>query len=129
MLAAKTPAALGRALDLLGGGPMSDQMLGAELDRLTAHRSGHLALAHVAANGGFQQIDITADLARLTCPVTVLFGTGDRVLSWHDVAHVPPATAIHLIKGAGHLPHHAAADLFLALTTGRPLLDRRMAQP
>ncbi|MBC7736410.1 MAG: alpha/beta fold hydrolase [Candidatus Saccharibacteria bacterium] len=129
MLAAETPAALARALDLLGGGPLSSQALDAELARLTSQRPGHLALAHATARNGFQQIDITADLARLTCPVTVLFGTGDRILSWQDVAHVPPSTAIHLIRGAGHLPHHAAPDLFLSLTTDGALLDRRIAQP
>ncbi len=133
MLAAQTPAGLARALALLGAGPLSAQMLGAELNRLTAEKPGHTALAHATAKGGFQQIDITADLARLTCPVTVLFGTDDLILSWQDVAHLPPTTAIHLIRGAGHLPHHAAPDLLVSLTTdnsptARPLTDRRFGQ-
>ncbi|MFN5827030.1 MAG: alpha/beta hydrolase, partial [Rhodobacterales bacterium] len=63
--------------------------------------------------------------ARLTCPVAVLFGTGDRILDWHDVANLPPAAAIHLIRGAGHLPHLAAPDLVLSLVADSPAPARR----
>ena len=128
MLAAQTPAALAHVLALLGGGPLSATALDAELHRLLAARPGHVALANAVARGGFQQIDITADLPRLTRAVTVLFGTDDRILNWHDVAHLPPTTAIHLIRGAGHLPHHAAPDLFLTLIPGQTLPAPHLAQ-
>ncbi|MFO0514706.1 MAG: alpha/beta fold hydrolase [Rhodobacterales bacterium] len=125
MLAAGTPAALARALALLGTGPLSALALASELDRLQAERAGHAALAGLSARDGFQQIDIAGDLARLTCPVAVLFGTGDRILDWHDVANLPPAAAIHLIRGAGHLPHLAAPDLVLSLVADSPAPARR----
>lgn len=125
MLAAESPAAMSRALALLDGGPVSVTALAAELDRLRPQRAALARLAASVAAAGFQQIDITGDLARLTCPVTVLFGTHDRILDWHDVANLPPDIAIHLIKGAGHLPHHAAPDIFLRLIQpGQPRSGR-----
>jgi pyruvate dehydrogenase E2 component (dihydrolipoamide acetyltransferase) len=128
MLACKTPAALAHALGLLDTGPLSDQVLGAELARLQTLRAGHAALSHATARLGFQQIDITADLARLTCPILVLFGTQDRILNWQDVAHLPAAAAVHLVKGAGHLPHLAAPDLFLSLIVPTHLAPERTTQ-
>lgn len=127
MLAAETPAALAHALALLDAGPVSAQALTAELDRLRTLRAGHAALTHATTRSGFQQIDITAALVRLTCPITVLFGTEDRILNWQDVVHLPAAAAIHLIKGAGHLPHLAAPDLFVSLITDIPLSAQRIA--
>ncbi len=125
MLTAETPAALARALALLGAGPMSATALTAELARVKSLRAGHTAMAGAVAQGGFQQIDITGDLARLTCPVTVLFGTEDCILDWRCVANLPAATAIHLVKGAGHLPHLAATDLLVGLAVDAP--ERRIA--
>jgi len=127
MLAAETPAALARALALLDAGPVSLTTLTQELNRLRTLRPGHSALAVAVAHGGFQQIDITADLARLTCPVTVLFGTDDRILDWRDVANLPATTAIHLIGGAGHLPHLTAPDLVVRLATASLAPVRRLA--
>jgi pyruvate dehydrogenase E2 component (dihydrolipoamide acetyltransferase) len=115
MLAADTPAALGRALALLDAGPLSAAALASELTRLRAARDGHAATARWAARGGFQQIDIAGDLAGLTIPVAVVFGTGDRILDWQDVAALPSHAAIHLVRGAGHLPHAADPGLILRL--------------
>jgi pyruvate dehydrogenase E2 component (dihydrolipoamide acetyltransferase) len=115
MLAADTPAALARALALLGAGPLSTAALDGEMTRLRASRDGHAATARWAARGGFQQIDVTADLAALAIAVTVVFGTGDRILDWRDVAALPSHVAIHLVGGAGHLPHLADPRLILHL--------------
>ena len=125
MPAAGTPAALARARALSGTGPLSALALASELDRLRAERAGHAALAGLSARDGFQQIDIAGDLARLTRPIAVLFGTGDRILDWHDVANLPPAAVIHLICGSGHLPHLAAPDLVPSLVADRPTPARR----
>lgn len=111
MLAARTTEALSRALSLLDAGPISTLALTQELARLTALRAGHSALAQAVAEGGFQQIDITQDLRQLRCPLRVVFGTDDRILNWHDVQALPASAAIHLISGAGHLPHLAAPEL------------------
>ncbi len=119
MLAAETPQALARALSLLDAGPLSQTVLVQELARLKAQRVGHSALAAATVSNGFQQIDITAELASLRCDTRVIFGTSDRILDWRDIAQLPAAAAIHLIRDAGHLPHHAAPDLFLSLCVDR----------
>ncbi len=111
MTQARSPAALGRALALLDAGPISATALAQELDRLLPLRDGQRLIAEALASGGIQQIDITADLAALACPTTVIFGTADRILHWHDVANLPATTAVHLVRGAGHLPHLAAPGL------------------
>ncbi len=127
MLEAQTTAALGRALALLDTGPMSSAALTAELARLKACRAGHAAISDAVVRGGFQQIDITSDLASLECDIAVMFGTSDLVLDWRDVAHLPPHAAIHLIRGAGHLPHLAAPDLVFGLATRSFASQRRRA--
>lgn len=120
MLAAETTQALARALSLLGAGPLSQTVLAQELARIKSLRGGHSALAAATSSNGFQQIDISADLASLRCDTRVIFGTADQILDWRDVAQLPPTAAIHLIRDAGHLPHHAAPDLFLSLALDRP---------
>ena len=125
MLAARTPAALRRALDLLDAGPISDAGVAAELDRLARIRATAAPLAEAVAGGGVQQIDIAADLERLGCPVAVMFGTADRILDWRDVANLPAPVAIHLVRGAGHMPHLADPGLAVALALGRDAGDRR----
>lgn len=128
VLAAETPAALARALALLDAGPISAMALTQELDRLRKLRSGYAALAAAAARGGFQQIDITADLARLACTVSVIFGTADRILDWQEVVNLPAAAAIHLIRGAGHLPHVTAPESILRLIPDAATPFRRSDQ-
>lgn len=117
MLTAGTTDALSRALSRLDAGPLSQAILAQELARLQRLRPLHRAWAEALAQGGFQQIDITGDLARTTCDVRVIFGTGDRILDWQDVANLPARAAVHLVRGAGHLPHHAVPDLVVTLAT------------
>lgn len=111
MLCADTPAALGRALALLDAGPLGEPALVAELQRLQSRRDEVRPLAQALARGGMQQIDMRDEIARLNCPVSVLFGTADRILDWQAVADLPPLANIHLVGGAGHLPHLANPDL------------------
>ena len=111
MLRADTPAALAQALGLLDGGPISAMALEQELTRLIAARPYQTDLARALAGSGQQKIDITANLAQLRCPLRVVFGTKDQILNWQDVARLPARAAIHLVAGAGHLPHFAAPDL------------------
>lgn len=127
MLNAATTAALARALAMLSAGPVSGPALASELARLHARRDGQRALADATARNGIQQTDITADLARLTCPVTVVFGTADRILNWQDVANLPARVAIHLIHGAGHLPHAVDPGLVADLIAGRATPAERTA--
>ncbi|MCU0831391.1 MAG: alpha/beta fold hydrolase [Rhizobiaceae bacterium] len=119
MAAAETTSALGRALNLLDAGPLSEAALAAELSRLRAARCGMAALARLCAHGGMQQIDLSGPLARLSVPVTALFGVNDRIVDWCDCVNLPESTAIHVLKSAGHLPHLAADGLFRALLAGQ----------
>lgn len=128
MLAAQTPAALARALSLLDAGALRDAALAEELARLAPRREGLRDLVRSLAHGGMQQIDVTADLDQLACPVSVVWGTADRILDWQSVALLPAQVAIHLVRGAGHLPHLAAPALVPSLLAPAcPVVERRSA--
>ncbi len=118
MAAADTPEALARGLAMLGAGPVSGAVMAQELARLRRQRGATSAFAASVANGGMQQLDIAPDVARLACPVTAIFGVEDRIIDWRDCANLPATTAIHLVPGAGHLPHLAAPALVARLITG-----------
>lgn len=122
MARADTAEALTAALSLLDGGPMSDAAIALQLPRHLAGLDARIRLAGAVARDGTQRIDATADIAAAPCPVTVVFGTADRILDWRDVAHLPAETRIHLIPNAGHLPHLVRPDLAAALIA--PRLDR-----
>lgn len=106
-------------LALLDGGPMSDVAIAQRLPNHLRGLPARIRLAEAIAQNGTQQIDATADIAAAPCPVTVVFGTGDRILDWRDVAHLPAETRIHLIPNAGHLPHRVRPDLAAALIAPR----------
>lgn len=127
MLAAETTAALGRALALLDAAPVGEAAMAVELERLKARRQEIAPLVSSVARAGMQQIDLRADIARLTCPIAVIFGTADRILDWHAVAELPPSASIHLVRGAGHLPHASAPDLVPALLAGAFTTTERRA--
>lgn len=119
MREAATVEELKAALSLLDGGPISDAAIAQQLPKHTNGLAARIALADAVAENGRQQIDATADLAAAPCPVTVMFGTADRILDWRDVAHLPAETRIHLIPNAGHLPHLVRPDLAVALIASR----------
>ncbi len=78
--------------------------------------SGRLAaLAQAVAGGGRQQIDIVADLEALAMPVRVVWGLADEIIPWTQVARLPTRVAIHLVAGAGHVPHWDAPQAVAAL--------------
>lgn len=127
MLGAQTPADLATPLTMLDAGPISDTGLVQELDRLIRLRAGHTPLARVGSTEAGPFPDLCAVLDRLTCPVTVIFGTNDQILDWRAVANLPAQVAIHLVRGAGHLPHHAAPEVFLRLVVPAHPQHRRIA--
>ncbi len=123
MSEARTAAALGRALTRLGpgAGPYSDDALAAELEQLDLRRDAMTALAGSLARNGIQQADIAPLLDGLPAPLTAVFGLADPIVDWHDCANLPPRAAIHLVPGAGHLPHALRPDLVAELILGRPV--------
>ena len=62
-------------------------------------------LAESLVDNGRQAIDIVSDLRSLETPTRIVWGVEDRIIPWTQVAQVPSALPIHLIAGAGHMPH------------------------
>jgi pyruvate dehydrogenase E2 component (dihydrolipoamide acetyltransferase) len=61
---------------------------------------------------GRQRLVLRDRLAELTMPVQVLWGTDDSVLPVRHAQALPPAVAVHLFPGQGHmLPIEAAAGV------------------
>ena len=118
MIAARSAPALARAVALLDGGPLSAAAMEEDAARHARGIEGRARLARAVASGGFQQIDVRAEVASLSCPISCLWGTADRVLDWRDVAQLPARARVHLVPGAGHLPHHAEPALVAGLIAG-----------
>jgi pyruvate dehydrogenase E2 component (dihydrolipoamide acetyltransferase) len=116
-----TPAALSRALRGLGqgAGPLSQEALEAEFGRLDVGRAAMVALGHALVRGGVQQVDIAPVLERVRAPITAVFGLEDPIIDWRDCASLPAGAAIHLLRGAGHLPQGVRPDLVADLILGR----------
>ena len=76
-----------------------------------------MSLAADAFGRTGQRIDIITPLEHLAgrCNVRVVFGVEDRIVPWTQVTALPPTVAIHLIAGAGHMPHWDRPDDVLAL--------------
>lgn len=129
MLAAETPAALARALALLDAGPLGEAFLAEELARLAPRRAALSVLARALAHRGMQQVDLLAELERLACPISVVWGTADRILDWQAVAALPARVAIHLVRGAGHLPHLALPGLLPDLLADASTYQERRSAP
>lgn len=83
--------------------PLSRAQLEAMVETLGRPRLGPLAAA-LAADGR-QQLDIVADLDRLSMPARVIWGLDDRIIPWTHVAHLPAHIPAHLIGAAGHMPY------------------------
>ena len=60
---------------------------------------------------GRQSRSIVETLASLSAPVTLVHGREDAVIPWQHALNAPPAIALHLLPGIGHMPHWEAAAL------------------
>jgi pimeloyl-ACP methyl ester carboxylesterase len=81
-----------------------------------ALRSGRLIrIAEDLASNGKQGIDIVSDLAALTIPVRLIWGLEDRIIPWMQAAAAPSRVPVHLVSGAGHMPHWDRPKDILAL--------------
>ena len=115
MAAAGTGGALAHLLRRLARQPpaLSRPQLAAMAAEFARNRLRGLAAE--LAPGGRQGIDVVADLAALTGPVRLIWGVEDRVVPWTQVAAAPSRVAVHLISGAGHMPHWDKPQDFAAL--------------
>ena len=115
MAAVKTPGALSHLLRQLS--PRPPALSKAQLDELAQSlAAGRLAeLAAAIAGGNQQQVDIVADLEALPMPTRVVWGLADEIIPWTQVTRLPTRVAIHLVPGAGHMPHWDAPQQVAAL--------------
>ncbi len=49
------------------------------------------------------------DWSRIRVPVTLLWGDHDRLIPLPEARRLPPRAPLHIISGAGHLPHMEAS--------------------
>src|SRR5262245_31121705 len=61
--------------------------------------------ATAAAAGGRQRIELRDALASANVPRQVIWGRADRILPASHAEMLPAGVAVHLLDGAGHLPH------------------------
>ena len=54
---------------------------------------------------GTQANSIRSDLARLMCPVRIVFGRQDRILPFSATAGLPGNVGLHAFDMCGHMPH------------------------
>ncbi|MCR6658886.1 MAG: alpha/beta fold hydrolase [Asticcacaulis sp.] len=54
------------------------------------------------------------DWSRVACPVQVLWGDHDRLIPMPEAHRLPKSAPLHLIEGAGHLPHMEAPAAVIA---------------
>lgn len=54
---------------------------------------------------GTQATSIRSDLARLPCPVRIVFGRQDRILPFAATAGLPGNVGLHAVDNCGHMPH------------------------
>ncbi len=55
--------------------------------------------------GGRQTLDLTASIAGLAAPVQVIWGRDDKIVPVAQADAVAPGVPVHILEGAGHLPH------------------------
>ena len=78
------------------------------------------ALAEDAFGPHGQSVDIVEALGRLCrrMAVRIVVGLEDRIIPWDQARAAPSRVAVHLIAGAGHMPHWDQPAEVLALFEG-----------
>ena len=82
---------------------MIDEVL--KYKRLDGVAAALQAIAAAAFSGGRQQIDLRGALAAVNVPRLVIWGRADRIIPAGHADGLPAGVAVHLLDGAGHLPH------------------------
>ena len=88
----------------------------AELDQLLHEREDEtlrealIAIAAMITKDGRQGAIPRFELARISCPVRIVWGTQDPVLPVSQSRDLPPQFDLRLVPGAGHMLVHEARD-------------------
>ncbi len=54
------------------------------------------------------------DWSKIRVPLTLMWGDHDRLIPLPDARRLPPSAPLHLIDGAGHLPHMEASAVVVS---------------
>ena len=116
-LAASSEASLGPWLRELvaEAGSITPAFVRATLKSREAVLPAQRRLAAALFPDGTQAFTVRADLARLACPVRVVFGTADRIVPARHAEVLPGMVALHRLPGVGHLPQVEARDAVQAI--------------
>jgi pimeloyl-ACP methyl ester carboxylesterase len=68
-------------------------------------RAAQAGMADALFPDGTQAFDLRPALQRLACPTAILWGRNDTVLPYAQALATPSDAALHLLHGAGHIPH------------------------
>jgi pyruvate dehydrogenase E2 component (dihydrolipoamide acetyltransferase) len=82
---------------------MIDEVL--KYKRLDGVAAALQAIAAAAFSGGRQQNELRGALAAANVPRQVIWGRTDRIIPAAHAEGLPAGVAVHLLDGAGHLPH------------------------
>ncbi|MEX0731002.1 MAG: alpha/beta fold hydrolase [Aquisalimonadaceae bacterium] len=80
-------------------------------ERLEQQAAPLAALCREVSWNGVQQLDISADLQALECPITLVCGRSDAIIPWQHALNAPPRAALHIAPGVGHMPQWEATAL------------------
>ena len=73
------------------------------------------AIAGELAEDGQQKLSILAALAKAVVPVRAVFMRDDQVIPARHALNMPFNVAVHVLEGAGHLPHWRNPDAIAGL--------------
>jgi pimeloyl-ACP methyl ester carboxylesterase len=83
--------------------------------QLEANRAQLRAIAGEMADGGQQKLSILMALGKAGVPVRAVFMRDDAVIPAQHALNMPFNVAVHLLEGAGHLPHWRNPDAIAGL--------------
>jgi pimeloyl-ACP methyl ester carboxylesterase len=117
-------AAIGRVYRLLAFA--DPRACGAELvEAFTSHHRDTTTIAGYLATARrmLPELQAAMDIAAIPCPVLLVWGDRDRLVSHRGaemVVEALPGTRVELLEGIGHLPQIEACERVLELLTGFP---------